>query len=83
MGSRTSARTSRTADFWRLRIGIGHPRDSDVPQQQVVDYVLKPPQRDERDAIDAAIGRGLEVIPALVAGDTEQAMTALHTKEAK
>jgi len=72
-----------TADFWRLRIGIGHPRDSDVPQQQVVDYVLKPPRRDERDAIDAAIGRGLEVIPALVAGDTEQAMTALHTKEAK
>jgi PTH1 family peptidyl-tRNA hydrolase len=70
-----------TADFWRLRLGIGHPRDSDVPQQQVVDYVLKPPRRDERAAIEAAIESGLAVIPALVAGETERAMTALHTKD--
>jgi len=70
-----------TADFWRLRLGIGHPRDSDVPQQQVVDYVLKPPRRDERAAIGDAIERGLAVVPLLVAGDTERAMTALHTKE--
>ena len=70
-----------TPDFPRLRLGIGHPRDSEVPQQQVVDYVLKPPRRDERAAIEAAIERGLAVIPALVAGDTERAMTALHTKE--
>ena len=70
-----------TADFWRLRLGIGHPRDSEVPQQQVVDYVLKPPRRDERAAIEAAIERGLAVIPALVAGETERAMTALHTKD--
>jgi len=70
-----------TADFRRLRLGIGHPRDSEVPQQQVVDYVLKPPRRDERAAIDAAIERGLAVIPALVAGATERAMTALHTKD--
>jgi PTH1 family peptidyl-tRNA hydrolase len=70
-----------TADFWRLRLGIGHPRDSDVPQQQVVDYVLRPPRRDERAAIEAAIERGLAVMPALVAGETERAMTALHTKD--
>jgi PTH1 family peptidyl-tRNA hydrolase len=70
-----------TADFWRLRLGIGHPRDSDVPQQQVVDYVLKPPRRDERAAIEAAIESGLAAIPALVAGETERAMTALHTKD--
>ena len=37
-----------TTDFWRLRLGIGHPRDSAIPQQQVVDYVLKPPRADER-----------------------------------
>ena len=30
-----------TPDFWRLRIGIGHPRDSELSQQQVVDYVLQ------------------------------------------
>ena len=70
-----------TPDFPRLRLGIGHPRDSEVPQQQVVDYVLRPPRREERAAIEAAIERALAVIPALVAGDTERAMTALHTKE--
>ena len=32
-----------TQDFWRLRIGIGHPRDSSIPQQDVADYVLAPP----------------------------------------
>jgi PTH1 family peptidyl-tRNA hydrolase len=70
-----------TADFWRLRLGIGHPRDSEVPQQQVVDYVLRPPRREERAAIETAIERGLAVMPALVAGETERAMTALHTKD--
>ena len=34
-----------TPDFWRLRLGIGHPRDSAIPQQDVVDYVLRPPLR--------------------------------------
>jgi PTH1 family peptidyl-tRNA hydrolase len=71
-----------TPDFWRLRLGIGHPRDSEIPQQQVVDYVLKPPRRDERAAIEAAIDRGLAVWPSLAAGDFERAMTALHTKDA-
>ncbi len=69
-----------TADFWRLRLGIGHPRDSEIPQQQVVDYVLKPPRRDERAAIESAIRRGLDVWPLLAAGDFERAMTALHTR---
>jgi len=72
-----------TADFWRLRLGIGHPRDSDVPQQQVVDYVLKPPRREERLAIDAAIERGLAVFPTLLSGEPERALTALHTKDTK
>ena len=70
-----------TADFWRLRLGIGHPRDSEIPQQQVVDYVLKPPRRDERAAIADAIDRGLAIWPSLAAGDFERAMTALHTKD--
>jgi PTH1 family peptidyl-tRNA hydrolase len=72
-----------TSDFWRLRLGIGHPRDSAIPQQQVVDYVLKPPLADERRAIEDAIGRALSVWPPLAAGDFERAMMVLHTKEAK
>jgi PTH1 family peptidyl-tRNA hydrolase len=71
-----------TADFWRLRLGIGHPRDSAIPQQQVVDYVLKRPLAAERPAIEDAIERSLAVIPLLLDGEFERAMTKLHTKEA-
>ena len=72
-----------TGDFWRLRLGIGHPRDSAIPQQQVVDYVLKPPLGNERRAILDAVERALSVWPALAAGEFERAMMVLHTKEAK
>jgi PTH1 family peptidyl-tRNA hydrolase len=70
-----------TAEFWRLRIGIGHPRDSELPQQPVVDYVLKPPRADENDAIGRAIARAVDAWPAIAAGEFERAMTHLHTKE--
>ncbi len=70
-------------DFWRLRVGIGHPRDSELAQQQVVDYVLKPPAADDRTTIEAAIGRALAAWPDIVAGDMERAMMVLHTRTAK
>jgi len=70
-------------EFWRLRIGIGHPRDSEFSQQQVVDYVLKPPATDDRTTIDAAIGRALSAWPDIAAGDMERAMMVLHTRAAK
>jgi len=66
--------------FWRLRLGIGHPRDSDFPQQPVADYVLRPPQGDDARAIDDAIARGLDAWPDLARGDMERAMQALHTR---
>jgi PTH1 family peptidyl-tRNA hydrolase len=69
-----------TADYWRLRLGIGHPRDSDTPQQAVVDYVLKPPRADERRAIEDAVARSLDAWSAVAAGDFERAMTQLHTQ---
>lgn len=72
-----------TPEFWRLRLGIGHPRDSDLPQQDVVDYVLKPPRVEERRAIEAAIDKAQDAWPALAAGDFERAMLSLHTKEPK
>ncbi len=72
-----------TADFWRLRLGIGHPRESSIPQQEVVDYVLQPPRRDERDAIAAAIDRGLAAWPDIAGGHFERAMLSLHTREPK
>jgi len=69
-----------TSAFWRLRIGIGHPRDSDIPQQQVVDYVLKPPRPDELRAIREAVDRAVAAWPHIAAGDFERARTALHTR---
>jgi len=69
-----------TPEFWRLRLGIGHPRDSETPQQQVVDYVLKPPRPEERDALRAAIDRALAAWPDIARGDMERAMMHLHTK---
>jgi PTH1 family peptidyl-tRNA hydrolase len=70
-----------TPAFWRLRVGIGHPRDSEFPQQPVVDYVLRPPRAEERQAIDAAITRGLDAWPAIATGDFERAMLDLHTRK--
>ena len=69
-----------TADFWRLRLGIGHPRNSALPEREVVDYVLKPPDGDERAQIDAALDRALGASSDILAGNMERAMTALHTR---
>jgi PTH1 family peptidyl-tRNA hydrolase len=66
-----------------LRLGIGHPRDSAIPQQDVADYVLAPPSRVDRAAIDDAIGRSLDAWLAIAAGDFERAMLLLHTRKEK
>jgi PTH1 family peptidyl-tRNA hydrolase len=63
-------------DFWRLRIGIGHPGD----REQVVNYVLNSPRKDEMPLIQDAIARSLELWPLLLDGKTEAAMLKLHTK---
>jgi PTH1 family peptidyl-tRNA hydrolase len=70
-----------SADFWRLRLGIGHPRESQLTEQQVVDYVLQPPVADERKAIDEAVAKALAAWPEIAAGDFERAMLSLHTKD--
>jgi len=64
-------------DYWRLRLGIGHPGDKSV----VADYVLNKPSAEDREAIDGAIGRGIEVLPLCLAGDMQGAMQKLHSYE--
>ena len=71
-----------TRDFWRLRIGIGHPRELGATEQDVVDYVLHPPRKEERTAIDNAIARALDVWPLVASHDMQAAMLKLHTKTA-
>ncbi len=69
-----------SAEFWRLRLGIGHPRESQAPEREVVDYVLKPPAAEDRDAIESAIARAIGAWPDIARGDMERAMLALHTR---
>lgn len=65
-----------TQDFWRLRIGIGHPGDRNA----VVDYVLKRPRAEERGLIDAALERALLHWPLVARGDYPAAMQKLNSK---
>jgi PTH1 family peptidyl-tRNA hydrolase len=68
-----------TQDFWRLRIGIGHPGD----RNEVVDYVLKRPRIEERKLIDESIDRALDAWPVLAGGDYAAAMQKLNTRPAR
>ena len=61
-------------DFWRLRFGIGHPGERD----EVINYVLKAPRREEQEPIDQAIDRALLAWPKLGAGDYAAVQRALH-----
>lgn len=63
-------------DFWRLRLGIGHPGE----KSQVVNYVLNPPRTDELALIEDAISDGLRVLPDMLCGDFAVAMLKLHTQ---
>jgi PTH1 family peptidyl-tRNA hydrolase len=68
-----------TKDFWRLRIGIGHPGVRD----EVLDYVLCPPRSEELAAIEDAINRSLELWGLIAESKMEAAMLKLHTKKAE
>ena len=63
-------------DFWRLRLGVGHPGHRD----QVTDYVLSPPCKDEHSLICSAIDKAVGLMSLVVEGDMEKAMHVLHTK---
>lgn len=67
-----------TQDYWRLRLGIGHPRALNL-QQEVVDFVLHKPRKEEQLLIDEAIAFSLDVIPLLCEGKFEAATMQLHT----
>ncbi len=68
-----------TPDFWRLRLGIGHPRSLGL-NQQVVDFVLHPPRREDAPAIEAALDRCLAAWPQIAGGDYPRAQKDLHGK---
>ena len=64
-----------TKDFWRLRIGIGHPGERD----EVSGYVLHDPRREERELIDDAMQQAQNIAHLIIEGKTEAAMLKLHS----
>jgi len=68
-----------SADYWRLRLGIGHPG----VKAEVVDYVLRKPPAAERDAITGAVELSLQSLDLLLAGEMDKAMMKLHAKPAR
>ena len=66
-----------TDQYWRLKIGIGHPGN----RAEVINWVLKKPSPDHRIAIEQTIDRALKALPALLAGDMDQATRLIHTSK--
>ena len=65
-----------SGDYWRLRIGIGHPGVKD----QVIDYVLKKPSPEHRIEIEKSIEQALSGLDLLLAGDIERATMKINAR---
>lgn len=65
-----------SADFWRLRLGIGHPG----VKSEVVHYVLRKPIAEQRDAIGKSIEQSVSALDLLLAGEMERALMKVHAK---
>lgn len=65
-----------TADYWRLRLGIGHPG----VKAEVVNYVLRKPPKEQRDAIEQSITQSLQALDLMLAGEMDRAMMKVHAK---
>ena len=62
-------------DYWRLRLGVGHPG----VKAEVINWVLKKPSQEHRAAIEECIHRCLKAVPDLLAGNMEKATMMIHT----
>ncbi len=76
-GLRDISQRLASHEYWRLRIGIGHPGDPAAG----ADYVLQKPLPEDRTAIDDAIDRALDALPLCLSGDLQGAMLKLHTQD--
>ena len=65
-----------SADYWRLRLGIGHPG----VKAEVTNYVLRKPPLAEREAIEKIIEQAVQALDLILAGDMQRAMMKVHAK---
>jgi PTH1 family peptidyl-tRNA hydrolase len=75
-GLRDTIKALGNKDFYRLRIGIGHPGD----KSKVADFVLHAPNKSEIGLIEGVLSDSLNVIEQVVKGKVELAMQTLHTE---
>ena len=66
-----------TGDYWRLRLGIGHPG----VKSEVSDWVLKKPSAEQRTAMEESVARTLKAVPAMLAGEMDKATLIVHTSK--
>lgn len=64
-----------TPNFWRLRLGIGHPGD----RSQVVNFVLHEPSRNEQVLIEESMDAARAQLPLILKGEMNVAVKNLHT----
>ncbi|MDB6096570.1 MAG: peptidyl-tRNA hydrolase [Francisellaceae bacterium] len=67
-----------TKDFYRLRLGIGHPGHKD----EVSDYVLNKPSKNESLLIDDCIQASIKMLPAILEGQFDKVMNELNSYSA-
>ncbi len=65
-----------TPDYWRLRLGIGHPGH----RAEVVNWVLRKPAPEQREAIEQCIAKSLDALPLLLDGPMDRAVAKLQAK---
>ena len=65
-----------STDYWRLRLGIGHPG----VKAEVVDYVLRKPPAEQREAIEKSIAQSLGALDLLLAGEMDKALAKVHAQ---
>jgi PTH1 family peptidyl-tRNA hydrolase len=63
-------------DFWRIRIGIGHPGH----RSMVLDYVLGRPSREDAKLIGEAVEAAADIVPVIITEGPQRAMNRLHSR---
>lgn len=76
-GLRNIIKQLGSSDFYRLRIGIGHPGHKD----KVLNYVLGKPSVDENIDIQRALDKALSTVPTMLTGELQKVMKVLHTEK--
>ncbi len=73
----------KNKNYWRLRLGIDHPRSSILPtiaNQSVADYVLHSPTKEQIKSIDRSIDQCIKHLGLIINGEMEKFMMNIHNQ---